>query len=199
MQHPVQICQSISEPGWAGRRSLLLAAGLCIVLFWVRVSTTHGSPDNGKQIGLNTNSPQHLSWCESLIRSQWASTVCSRGDDYHPMPQQEEPSTYECGANKPRAAGQDPENGSFLVFHMTAAFFFLTTVGLKLRGSSFHDYILHGWLIEPLHHCFFFCDCNCVLIIAWCLPLKHSQFEGVIHKIWPEGSSKTMWAKGWPE
>ena len=112
------------------------------------------------------------------------------------MPQQEEPSTYECKANKPRAAGQDPKKRLISGLpHDSSLFFFLTTAGLKLRGSSFHAHILLGRLIEPLHHCFFFCDCNCILIIASCLPLQHSKVKSVIHKIWPEGSSKTMWAE----
>ncbi len=60
MQHQVQVSQLISEKAVIKRKSWSrAAAGLDIVLFWVRITTTHDSLDNDKQIGLNTNSPQH--------------------------------------------------------------------------------------------------------------------------------------------
>lgn len=61
MQHHVQLCQLIYEKAVIKRKSSspLAAAKVDIVLFWARITTTHDSPDNDKQIGLNTNSPQH--------------------------------------------------------------------------------------------------------------------------------------------
>lgn len=60
MQHHVQVWQLANEKAVIKRKSSsLAAAGLDIVLFWVRITTTHDSPDNDKQIALNTNSPQH--------------------------------------------------------------------------------------------------------------------------------------------
>lgn len=60
MQQHVRVCQLISKEGVIRRKSSsLTVAGLDIVLFWVRIGCTHDSPDNDKQIGLNTNSLQH--------------------------------------------------------------------------------------------------------------------------------------------
>ena len=125
-----------------------------------------------KQMGTNTNSSQHYpALCESLISSQWASTVCSQGDYYHPMPHQEEPLTFECGANTPETAGQDPERLMSGPSHDSSLFFF-NTVGFRFRGLVIislkkHHHIQHGWLIVP--SCFFLSDCS--LFIALCLPI----------------------------
>lgn len=59
-QSYVHLCQLMSKKAVIRRKSWsLTASGLVIVLFWVRIATTHDGTDNDKQICLNTNSPQH--------------------------------------------------------------------------------------------------------------------------------------------